>query len=174
MLEDLRIADCADGVVCGGRGTVRHVNVRNASNGYGITALADSVVESCVVTASPKAIAVNANSIVRDCSVSDATDTAINLLGGLCHVTGNRLRGSPTGTSAGKGIVSASFGSRVEANHLTFFAVGVELSGSQNLVVRNSFSRTNTAVAAPTSIVGPMVTSATIATSSNPHANYEQ
>src|SRR5690606_27504331 len=108
------------------------------------------------------------------CSVSDATDTALNLAGGLCLVTGNRLRGSGTGISAGKGIISTSFGSRIEDNHLTFFDMGVELSGSQNLVVRNSFSRVNTAINAPTSIVWPMVTNTTIATISNPHANYEQ
>jgi len=173
-LEDLRIADCPEGVVCGPRSVARRVTIRNSTAGYAISMSAHGLVESCVVMESPKGILVNANSVVRGCSVSDATDTALNLAGGLCLVTGNRLRGSGTGISAGKGIISTSFGSRIEDNHLTFFDMGVELSGSQNLVVRNSFSRVNTAINAPTSIVGPMVTNTTIATNSNPHANYEQ
>ncbi len=174
MLEDLRVADCQEGVTCGTRSVVRRVAVRNATVEYAISMSTHGLVESCVVMESPKGILVNANSVVRGCSVSDATDTALHLAGGLCLVTGNRLRGSATGISAGKGIVSGSFGSRIEDNHLTFFTLGVELSGSQNLVVRNSFSRTTTSIDAPTSIVGPMVTSATIATNSNPHANYQQ
>lgn len=173
VAEDLRIAGCGVGVDGEMGCTVRRVSIGATTTGYAIDVAGNAVIESCSITDSPRGISVSANSVVRDCSVSSATDVAVNLAGGLCHVTNNRLRGSPTGIASGRGIISPSFGSRIDFNHLTFFDVGVELAGSTNLVVRNSFARTNTAVNAPTSVVGPLVTSANIAVSSNPHANYD-
>ena len=88
--------------------------------------------------------------------------------------TGNRLRGSETNTAAGTGITAGNAGSTVEGNHLSWFTVGLQLNNPNNVVARNTVSTcTTNASAVAGNLVGPFVTSASIATNTNPDANYD-
>jgi parallel beta-helix repeat protein len=65
-------------------------------------------------------------------------------------------------------------GNRIEGNNVTDNDYGINVENSGNLIIRNSAGANTTEfqiVAGNT--VGPSVTSANIAASTNPHANYE-
>jgi len=63
---------------------------------------------------------------------------------------------------------------RLEGNNIAFCVIGIDVDGTNNLILRNSVrgSTTNDDIV-PGNTAGPIVTSAGIATDSNPHANYE-
>jgi hypothetical protein len=75
----------------------------------------------------------------------------------------------------GAGIHATNSSNRIEANNVTTNARGIDVDAAGNLIIRNS-ARASTAVSydiAAGNTVGPIVTAATIAGSSNPHANYD-
>lgn len=69
--------------------------------------------------------------------------------------------------------LSVSGTSRVENCHFTDNDIGILVQGSGNLIIGNSFrvNTTQTSIV-PDNTVGPFVSSANIATNTNPHANY--
>ena len=75
----------------------------------------------------------------------------------------------------GAGIHVIGNGNRVEGNSVNRNDRGIEVDVSGNLVVRNSASSNTDAYGSIVSgnTVGPIVNSGNIASSSNPHANYE-
>jgi len=89
-----------------------------------------------------------------------------------CFVMNNNCwSGAPSG---GAGIHVLDADNRIEANNVTAYLRGIDVDVAGNLIIRNSASgnTTNYDIVAGNT-VGPTVTSATIAGSSNPHANYD-
>lgn len=72
--------------------------------------------------------------------------------------------------SFGDDALVAGFDTVIDSN--TFVEGDIRLTGSDNLVVRNRFFNGQIDPAPAGNAVGPIVTPADIATSSNPHANY--
>jgi hypothetical protein len=74
----------------------------------------------------------------------------------------------------GAGIHVTAFGNRIEGNGVMSNARGIDVDAGSNLVIRNDAASngTNYDIAAGNT-VGPIVNSGNIATSDNPHANYE-
>jgi hypothetical protein len=89
------------------------------------------------------------------------------------RVAGNTCTG--TGPAAGAGITVDGSGNRIDGNNTNNSSTGISVTGTANLVIRNSASGngTNYSIGAGNT-AGPVVTSATIGASSNPHANYAQ
>jgi len=92
-------------------------------------------------------------------------------LGSECIVRGGAFEDNQ---GAGIRVRSTGGNNRVDGNHVTGNLVGIEVESADNLIVRNSVSinTTNFNIVGGNT-VGPTVTSANIAASDNPHANYE-
>lgn len=65
--------------------------------------------------------------------------------------------------------------SRIENNHMVSNGCGIKVETSGNLIIHNSVANsvTNNYSVASGNLFGPVVNSSTIATNSNPHANYD-
>lgn len=137
-----------DGLVAGSGGTVRACSAR-LNDGSGIVATA------CCAT-------------VTGCTSSSNTGDGIRVASS-CRVAENNCNGN------GAGIHVTGTENRVEGNNATDNARGIDVDAVDNLIIRNSARGSTVAnydiVAGNT--VGPTVTSANIASSHNPHANYE-
>lgn len=87
------------------------------------------------------------------------------------RVAGNTCTG--TGAAAGTGIAVDGTGNRIEGNNANDNLVGISVSGTSNLIIRNSASGNGTDYSIGAgNTAGPVITSATIGSNSNPHANY--
>src|SRR5262249_52562193 len=71
------------------------------------------------------------------------------------------------------GIHTRSYGCRIEGNTVNENARGLDVSFAPNLIIRNWFADNNSGNSiAAGNVVGPTVTAANVATSTNPNANY--
>jgi hypothetical protein len=181
-----------DGIWAGDSSSVVEcTSVRNA--GYGIRAHEAAAVLRCMADSNHVGIRVGTGSSVQDCVASSSEDDGIQHDGsGL--VTGcsaaanlgdgiqiasevsalhNNCLGKPSQTGIATGIHATGSGNRLEANNLTAADRGIDVDFTGNLIIRNSarLNGVNYDIV-PGNSVGPIVTSATIGTSSNPHANY--
>lgn len=145
--------------------------------GVGSTVL-DSVVtdnaSGIMVWPGPPAIGVNppGNGIIRGCSVRSNGAGGI-IIYGTAGGGVSILNNSCTGNS-GSGISVQQGNNRIEGNNVVGNSTGIQVSGLANLIIRNSAKGNamgNYSIVAGNS-AGPIVTSATIGTSTNPHANY--
>jgi parallel beta-helix repeat protein len=116
--------------------------------------------------------------LASSCTITDNTVTR-NRGGGIRVVNDNTVKGNQVinnrnAENVGFGIRAEGAGNRIEANHMILNAPGLEVTSGANLIINNSTRANNpnySVVGGNT--FGPVVTSGTIGTSSNPHANYE-
>jgi hypothetical protein len=151
LFEGLQAYDNgAHGVwIAGENNIVRHSVAEYNNVGIALvttTAQGGGIVEGCSVLNNSIGIFVNHNTTVRH-----------------NQVHGNSLTG----------ISAVGAGNRVEANNAAGNGTGFDIPDPGSLVIRNSArGNTNNYSIGAGNVVGPFVTAATVATSSNPHANY--
>jgi hypothetical protein len=152
-IERCRVdSNAAEGIAVTAKSLVRGCSLR--ANGAGIIALFDSSIEDCqVVGNSGVGIRAGPGCAIRRCT---ATDNVVGIhvegAGGVvdgCTVERNLSHGvevtQDTIVSAnsvignlGSGIRAAETGNRVDGNNVNRNALGVEILGPRNLIVRNS------------------------------------
>jgi hypothetical protein len=131
---------------------------------------------------SGRGIVINNGGTVEGCNVRN------NALGGVvvnfsCRVCGNNTNGNGGGGGVQGGIMASGRQNEIVENHSSFDDVGISVSGSRNLVARNTVgeptSGTAFSIAAGNSF-GPIVNVAGVgaftgvANSTHPQANFEQ
>jgi hypothetical protein len=95
-----------------------------------------------------------------------------------CRVVGNTCEGNGKGAigiQEPAGIFATGNGNRIEANHVVGNKVGIDVDGTDNLVIKNSAmgnSTKNYDVTAGNG-VGPIIGTGDVDSSDNPHANYD-
>lgn len=196
------ISDCVsendgNGIRSGGRVVIARCVVREAAFIAIETTGAQSIISDCLVF-SPGSTAVNCagtGTVVRSCTVQSGAFEGIRLIGsgGLVQgctaqfnghhgivlgigstATGNVCRQNGGAITDGAGIHATGADNRIEANNLVSNDRGITTVAAGNLVIRNSASGNTTAYSfAAGTVAGPTVTSATILTSTSPHANYD-
>ncbi|MCC5822090.1 MAG: right-handed parallel beta-helix repeat-containing protein [Planctomycetes bacterium] len=88
-------------------------------------------------------------------------------------ISNNNIVNNRNASNQGAGIRVTGAGNRIEGNNIVLQAPGIQATGSGNLVIRNSLRANNPSFSlAGGNTTGPTVTSANIASSNNPHANY--
>ena len=140
----------------------------SAAGDYGILAAEGSTVIGCTVEGClGDGISLDRSS-VKDCTLHNITGNAISLFIN-CHVLGNTCV-----ENTGNAIKCMYGGHSIVGNTLTGNGRGISANpATGSLIIQNraSGNATNYDIAAGNT-AGPIVTSANIATSSNPHANY--
>ncbi len=161
----------------GGAGAVTVTDSTARGNfGNGIQLGVGAVVSRCSAFANGDAanedgIVVGLSSSVTDCSASNNAEDGIQV-GSDSYVAHNNV--DSNGTIDGAGIHVTGSGNRIDGNNATDNDRGFDVDAAENLVIRNSASGNVTAYAiVGGNTVGPTVTSANIAASTNPHANYD-
>jgi hypothetical protein len=176
------ISHCAahDNGASGIAGNAFGANVTDSTvrdnNDDGISLAGGAVVSRCTAYANGDAagddgISVGTGSTVTDCTADLNAEDGIQVSTD-CYVARNNANAN--GVIDGAGIHVTSGGNRIEANNATDNDRGFDVDLANNLIIRNSAGANATEydiVAGNT--VGPTVTSAGIAASSNPHANYD-
>lgn len=121
-------------------------------------------------------IATSGNTTVADCI---AEGNGLHGIGAnlRCHIRGNTCGSNGDASNPGYGILVHGSGSRIEGNHCFQNTRGISVSGTNNLIIRNSVHG-NTEFGffiAGGNMFGPNLVPAgnPIATNNNPHANYE-
>ena len=88
-----------------------------------------------------------------------------------CYIYNNVIDSS----NSGNGILVTGNDNRIEGNSVGGMGTGYSVSGTGNLIIRNSASLGVASFnIAGGNLFGPIVTSANIAVSTNPHSNYRQ
>jgi parallel beta-helix repeat protein len=142
----------------------------------GISLGAAAVVSRCTAysngdAAGEDGIAVGTGGSVTDCTAVSNAEDGIEVVGDSFVARNNT---DSNGVVEGAGIHVTGGGNRIEGNNVTDNDRGVDVDGAGNLVIHNSAGGNTieySIVAGNT--VGPIVTAAGIAASTNPHANYE-
>jgi parallel beta-helix repeat protein len=172
-----QIADCVVALNgFGGIDVFDTANVRSCTargnGGNGITANSGCVVTDCLTEFNAGHGITIDRGVVRNCTARG------NVLNGIdafisCQIIGNHCLQNGNGGD-GAGINSSLGGHRIEGNNVVGNDRGIDCNPSTgNLIIRNSASGNGPdydVVAGNT--IGPIITSGSIATSSNPHANY--
>lgn len=158
VVESMRVQEI------GGTGiTINHGSVRNCiliHCGTGIHAGGFCIVEQCQTDANKyDGILVENNSRIR-LNASHQNGSVQNL-------------GDPPGDGAGIHVVGS--GNRIELNEVSSNDRGVQVDSGGNLILQNGArgNGDNYGTIASGNVVGPIVTSSTIATNTNPNANFE-
>jgi parallel beta-helix repeat protein len=141
----------------------------NASSGFSI---GNATITACTAIQNGGAGISVFESFIVNCTASQNDSDGIyassrsSILNNTCTLNG--LSGD------GAGIHVDLAGNRIEGNHVTLNDRGIDVDSGENLIIRNSARGNTTAYAiAPGNSVGPILTPADIAGSSNPHANYD-
>lgn len=146
------------------RGSLAHANAF-----YGIQAYRSTVSSSSASQNALPGIFIDEGNLVDS--------TATGNPGGCIYafnrsrIAGNTCTGM--GAAQGQGIAVEGTGNRVDSNNVNNNLTGITVTGTSNLIIRNSASGngTNFTIGAGNT-AGPVVTSGSIGSSSNPHANY--
>jgi len=160
----------ARGIRCGSRSFLSGCISRNNA-GRGIDANNASFVRGCTSSNNTSdGVWVSSNSFVVECVLQGNGNHGVRLSPG-CAAINNTL----TNNSAA-GVFSFTFfvgGVRIEGNNCVGNAQGVSAPNPGNLIIRNSaYDNTTNYDIGSGNTAGPIVTSANIASNSNPHANY--
>ncbi len=141
----------------------------------GISAFGSSTVSNCTAASNGgDGIVVTNSSMIRGCTASTNTANGINA-GSDCRIVDNNTAGNGNGAGDGAGINVTGSNTRIEGNNATNNDRGIDCNpATGNLIIRNSASGNapNYDIVAGNT-AGRLVTNANIATSSNPHANYD-
>ena len=158
-----------------GTGGASFLRCLTRENGIGIRVIdpdgATEIVESSCLS-DGTGISSPGETHVSRCTVNLCAGDGI-VVGGRSIVSDSLCRGNGTAAASGAGIRCTGSGTRIEGNNMVGNDVGVVVTSSASLVVRNSFNgnAVRDSIVAGNS-VGPFITSATIGTNTNPHANY--
>ncbi len=189
-----------DGISVAGKSIVSNCTAR-FNEGRGIAVYAWSIVSDCIAADNTGAgIDAGRDNIVRNCMVnagnsigiiSTSSSTIENNsvfftgghgieVGSNCQVLNNIVRDAGNNifipiTSDAAAIRATGDLNRIEGNHLMNSRWGLQVTGSRNLIVNNSVGNNidNFGSINSNNSIGPIVTSGTITTNNNPHANYE-
>ncbi len=165
----------ANGIHCNtDMSVVTECLVESAGN-TGIVCGSSSIVSRCTVRGSTF-YGIHLTSFggeVRDCTSDSNGHHGIHVgVGSL--VAGNTCRLNGGAIADGSGVYVSGADNRIEGNNLLSNDRGVTTAVAGSLVIRNSTSGNATAYSfAAGTVAGPTVNSATIATNTNPHANYD-
>jgi hypothetical protein len=112
--------------------------------------------------------------LVRGCTSHQNQLDGIRAGFGQGEVVGNTCTYNGPGASTGAGINVTGTGHMVADNYVSNNDTGILVTVGANSIVRNhaTFNTTEYNISAG-NCAGPIVTSATIGASSNPHANYD-
>jgi hypothetical protein len=165
------------GGIAGGGGALVEDCVVDGNGGLGVQVGAGSIVRGCAIKNNTGGgfnhFSINNEKqgvLLSGCNFANNGGTAITLNVG-CFATGNNIVGHSVA-----GMFVTGQGNRVEANHFNGNNIALEMGSgsSSNLVVRNSFqANTNAFVAGGVNqAIGPFIGSSSLATNTNPHANY--
>ncbi len=103
----------------------------------GIYAGAGSGVRDCISFDNERGILAEDGSSVVGCAVRENKAEGI-LVWSDCRIAGNHLFGNGNGASPAAGILVTGSRSRIEGNHLVGNRVGIEVTGTGNLILGNS------------------------------------
>jgi hypothetical protein len=141
----------------------------------GIDVSSSSLVKDCVARLNTGiGIFGNTSNRITGCiATNNSTSDGIRVIG-LNFVADNTCNNNGTGGTIA-GIHATGNGNRIEGNSAaTNPGTGYKVDGTGNLIIRNSSNGSVTPYnIAAGNAVGPIVTAATIAANSNPHANYD-
>jgi len=105
---------------------------------------------------------------IRGCMLKFNTGDGINVLSDSFVVENNSILNTAAGVHVGLS------GNRIEANNVVSNTRGIDVDAGGNLIIRNSAKNNGTNYdIVGVNTVGPTVNAANIATSDNPHANYD-
>jgi len=188
------ILDGIDSTAIGGkRILIEDILATNNFQG-GIAVQGRAIIRNCLaIENGAVGIETQGNSLVTGCSAIENGDDGIRASSGTVTgcvsnrntgdgiqatadslISGNRCDNNGFSGGDGAGIHVTASGTRVEGNTVTDSDRGIDVDLGGNLVIRNSAAGNGTEYdIAAGNTVGPTVTSATIAGSSNPHANYD-
>ena len=127
----------------GGNGLIDHVRIyANTENGI-IASAACTVMDCYVADNGQNGILLSGAvpSLVRDCVVRGNALDGIRVVGNAV-IMGNQCIGLSSLASTNAGIRATSSGNRIDGNHVTFYGNGILVSGTGNLVIRNTTSLT--------------------------------
>jgi parallel beta-helix repeat protein len=111
--------------------------------------------------------------VIRNCQVSQNALDGI-LVQNEVLVVGNNCVANGFNAGSGAGVHATGSRNRIEANTVVSNDRGIDVDIADNVIIRNSASGNTTEYdIAAGNTAGPIVTTATIAGSSNPHANYD-
>ncbi len=153
------------GIEVGPSSYVGHcVAVRNVT---GILVGRASIVESCAVSSNTDGIHTGGGGSVTNC---DAFDNVVGIsVTGETVVADNRVSGNQ-----GRGILALETANRIEGNHLARNAVGIEVQGPRNLIVRNSLDSNGVQMQIATdNIQGPFLKTKGFIDNTSPWANFD-
>ena len=145
---------------------------QNATNG--ITIQQRSMVARCLVSENGfLGISASDENSISDCTVLQHGLDGIRVQS-RCFVRGNTVQGT-TGAAAGTNACIRVTGNnnRIDGNAATFHQRGFSIDAGSNLLLRNSASVNNTNYFISAGNLVVFVNSGNIATSTNPHANYD-
>ena len=166
------IVDCAangndQGIQAEEGCTIQACTIRGSGGNKGLLATGATVLGCTVEGSQSDGISIDRGT-VKDCTVRNNTGDGIDAFVN-CHVVGNTCL-----DNVGAGINCTSGGHAIEGNLVAGNGYGINGNSTiGNLIIRNRAKDNGTnynIVAGNTS--GPIVTSANIATNTNPHANY--
>lgn len=111
---------------------------------------------------------------IKDCLVRQNYDDGIQVISDAL-VTDNVCTGNGWGTATGAGVHASGAGNSIEANLVILNDRGFWVEQTGNVIIRNKAraNGSNYGDIAGGNVTGPLVTSGTVGTSSNPHANYD-
>jgi len=185
------------GILVGSSSSV--VRCSSRGNGTrGIVGQRSVLVEGCTVESNAShGIDVSGESLIVNCTVKGNAGVAGILVGYSCTVTGcvvssnvgsgdfgngilvngseNRIENNLCVSNQTAGIRVQGQGNRLEANHVQSNARGFHVTAPGSLIIRNSaqWNSIKNYEVVPDNTFGPIVNKDNVATSCNPHANYE-
>jgi hypothetical protein len=170
------VSDCANAGIAAGSGSrveaceVTRCTVAGVLGSYGVTVVDSTINETHVGTWGGHGMYLDGNATVERCTLMrNDGDGICSSQGGIvvrgCTANWNKgnginanssslieenhvhANGTNAGGAASAGILVRGSATRVQGNHLAYNNTAVQLQGSQNLVVRNSFSMNGAHVA---------------------------
>lgn len=143
-------------------------------NSTGISTGTDCNISDCTAAYNGRdGIFTRGSCIVRHCTVNRNAEDGIEVEVDSQVIENLCVNNGPGDIGSG-GIHARGPGNRVEGNHLVVNGQGIWVQGAGSLIIRNSarFNSIANYRFDPGNTAGPGVSSADIATSHNPHANY--
>lgn len=176
-----RIQDCTAclnsgyGIHVGDRSIVLRCNIEDNGN-TGLLIHSDAIVEQCVIVENHGCgIEVDYGSIITSCRLNNNAQDGIRA-NARNVIERNYLcaNGWFSGNN-GAGIHLLSGSNKIKENDVIWSQRGIEADSTGNLIICNSLTgnTNNYGSIAAGNTVGPIVTSANIGSSNNPHANYQ-
>lgn len=168
------ISNTSDGIKVGSACTLTSCTARgNAGRGYFANS-GNTLIGCAALYNTDDGYFLGTGSLIRDCTATANRGDGIQI-NGTTAVLNNNCTGNGEAVGDGAGIYATNFGAnRIEGNNVTANDRGLDIDSVGNLIIGNSASSNTTNYdIGGGNTVGPTVNSGNIATSTNPHANYD-